>query len=287
MVVVRSLATSNASSEIVVRCSASDGWERSALRRETVLCVQSDIVIGELAHPKVVHTDDLGFFGGAEAEEGNEVEDPEDDGGHDERVSKAGGGVGELISELDVVVIEPASRNDSEAVKGGNGALGKETGHNVSDHAPNCVGCKHIKAVVVVKQELELGGEIASGTSDDTERDSRRGTDEPRRRGDSNETGDRAGAETDNGPLLLETVIPNHPSQPANARCKVGHDARLGSAQVRGKGRPAVETEPAEPEEDCAKDDVGGIVGLVREALGSIAGALSEVDGDRECGGSG
>lgn len=77
---MRPLATSDARSEVVVRRSTGDGRKGSALGREAVLGVESDVVIGELAHAKVVHADDLGFFGGAETEEGDEVEDPQDEG---------------------------------------------------------------------------------------------------------------------------------------------------------------------------------------------------------------
>lgn len=203
-----------------------------------------------------------------------------------------------------VVVIEPSSGDIGESVKGGNGPLGEERGHDVSDHASNSVRRKdlqtiirycrsgrreetHIKAVVVVKQELELSRKVANGTRNNAKRNSRRSPNEPRRRRDRNKTRDRTGAEPNDGPLLLEPVVPNHPRQPAHARRKVSHNARLSRTQVRGKGRAAVEPEPAEPEEDCAEDDVGGVVGLVREALCSVAGALSEVDGNSQCGGSG
>lgn len=66
----------------------------------------------------------------------------------------------------------------------------------------------------------------------------------------------------------------------------VGHGAGHSGAHGRSESRPAVEAEPAEPEEDCSKDDIGGIVGLVREALGAPALALAQVDGNRKASGT-
>ena len=80
---------------------------------------------------------------------------------------------------------------------------------------------------------------------------------------------------------------PEHPGQAADGRSEVGDDARLDGAQVGGERRAAVESKPAEPEEDRAEHDVGRVVGLVRQALSAISAALAEVDGDGEGGGSG
>ena len=111
--------------------------------------------------------------------------------------------------------------------------------------------------------------------------------DESRRRRDSDEASNGTRAEPDRRPLALEAVVPEHPSEAADARREVGDDARLRCAEVRCEGRAAVEAEPAEPEEDRAQHDIGRVVGLVRQALCAIPAALAEVDGDGECGGSG
>ena len=60
----------------------------------------------------------------------------------------------------------------------------------------------------------------------------------------------------------------------------------MNGAEVGTESGAAVEPEPAEPEEDCAEDDVRDVVGLVGEALGSVAAALGEVEGDGEGSGS-
>lgn len=103
------------------------------------LGVNSNVVVRELAHLSVVDTDDLGLLVGAEAAAGDEVHDPEDDGGHDEGVGDAGGGVGELVAELDPVVVEPASGDDSDAVEGSDGRLSEEASADVADETTDGV----------------------------------------------------------------------------------------------------------------------------------------------------
>ena len=100
-------------------------------------------------------------------------------------------------------------------------------------------------------------------------------------------TRDGTRAETDCGPLALETVVPEHPGQTADAGSEVGDDASLGGTEVGAERGSAIEAEPSEPEEDRAENDVGRVVGLVRKALGTVATALAEVDGNRERGGTG
>ena len=109
--------------------------------------------------------------------------------GHDERISKTRGAVSDLVAELDVVVVEPSTRDYGDAVKACNAALGKEAGENVADDAADSMGGKdltkhvccelmaqkrrrqhtHIETVVVAEQELELRGEVAHSACHETE----------------------------------------------------------------------------------------------------------------------
>ena len=106
-------------------------------------------------------------------------------------------------------------------------------------------------------------------------------------RSDGDKTRNSSRAETNSRPLALKTVIPEHPSQTANAGSKVGDNACLGCAQVRGEGRATIEAEPAEPEEGRAQNNVGRIVRLVGEACGIISTTLAEVKCDSKCGSAG
>lgn len=137
-----------------------------------------------------------------------------------------------------------------------------------------------------MEDELELGRPVASGTTKNTESDGSGSTDESRSGGDGDESGDGARAETDDGPLALETPIPEHPGQSTDGGSQVGDDASLNGAQVGGESAAAVESEPSEPEHDRAENDVGGVVWLVRETLGAVAAALAEVERDGESGSS-
>lgn len=109
------------------------------------LSIDCNVVVSELAHLGIVNTNDLGLFVGAEAAAGDEVHDPEDDGGHDEGVGDTGGGVSELVAELDPVVVEPASRDSGNAVKGSDGGLSEEGSANVADETTDGVSGEDLR----------------------------------------------------------------------------------------------------------------------------------------------
>lgn len=85
------------------------------------LPAQLDVVVRKLANLDVVDAEDLFFFGGAELERWNplaeEVEESEDNAGHEEGVEAAGDGIGQLVAHLDPVVVEPAAGEVGEAVE--------------------------------------------------------------------------------------------------------------------------------------------------------------------------
>lgn len=106
------------------------------------------------------------------------------------------------------------------------------------------------------------------------------GANESRRRGDGNQTGDSARAETDSGPLALQAVIPEHPGESTNGSGKVSDHTSRRCPDVRGKGTATVESKPAKPEENGSENNVGGIVGLVCKLLSPVTCALPKVNGD-------
>jgi hypothetical protein len=81
------------------------------------------VVVSKLAYLDVVDTGGFFFFGGAEAQGGDEtadeVEGAKDEARADEGVCAAGEGVGELVPDLDPVVVEPAAFDDGVAVEMG------------------------------------------------------------------------------------------------------------------------------------------------------------------------
>lgn len=144
-----------------------------------------------------------------------------------------------------------------------------------------------IEGVIGAQVELELGGDVAANATDHTEDDGSPGRDVTGGRGDGHETRDGAGAEPDDGPLLLEAVIHQDPGDGADGGGEVGDDAGHDGTEIRGQGGATVEAEPSDPEEDGAEDDVGDVVRSVRETGGfGIAGTLAEHDGEGEGGGT-
>lgn len=194
--------------------------------------INANIVVGKLSHLGIIDTDNLCLFSGAQTKAGDKVHDPEDEGGHDERVAETGAAVCELVAELDPVVVDPATVDDGEAVESGNLLLGKEGGEDVTDHTTDTVRGKDIERVIIVEDKLELCGKVAHGTGDDTKCDRGGWTDETRSGCDGNETDDATRAETDNGPFTLETVIPEHPGETGNGSGEVGDDACIGGTHV-------------------------------------------------------
>lgn len=138
-----------------------------------------------------------------------------------------------------------------------------------------------------MEEELELGRPIASSAAKNTESNSSGSTDESRSRSDGDESRDGTRAETDDGPLALETPIPEHPGQSTDGSSQVGDDASLNGAQVGRESATTVESEPSEPEHDRAENDERGVVWLVSETLSSVAAALAKVKRDGESGSSG
>ena len=137
-----------------------------------------------------------------------------------------------------------------------------------------------IEAVVDANEELDLGGEVADNGAHDTDDEAAPGSNETRRGRDGDEAGDGTGAETDGAPLLLESIIEEHPRNTTAGGSEVGDVASHNGADVHGQGGTAVEAKPADPEEDGAEDDVGDVVRAVGQAVVVVvAGALAEHEG--------
>ena len=66
--------------------------------------------------------------------------------GHDEGVGETRDGVSDLVAELDVVVVEPATGDGGKAaVEAGDARLGEETGEDVADDTTNRVRCEDLQ----------------------------------------------------------------------------------------------------------------------------------------------
>lgn len=249
---------------------------------------QLNVVVGKLAELSIVQTKLLLLGGHAQAQAGHEVHEEENQAGHDKGVAETRDTVGQLVAELDPVVVEPATVDLGEAVQVGNVVSSEEGGQDVTGHTANGVLGKDIQTVVNAKDKLELGGKVAHDSTDDTVDDSSPGGDETRGRGDGNEAGNGTRAEADSGPLLLQAVVEQAPGDTGDGGSQVGDQAGHDGAQVSSQGGTTVEAEPADPEEDGSEHDVGDVVGAVGQALGLVvAGALAEHERVGEGGGTG
>lgn len=212
-------------------------------------------------------------------------------------VDPATGDDGEAIKRCDVITIKRLAlftksnqtRFESWAAKDTRQDLRCENaGQQVTDNTTNTVDSEDIQSLINTHHKLELSGKVATDATNDTEDDGSPGGDVTSGGRDGHETRNSAGAETNHGPLLLQTVVEQDPGDAADGSSEVRDDASHDGAHVGGERRAAVEAEPADPQEDGAEDDVGDVVRAVRQAGGlGVAGSLADHDGEGERGGTG
>ena len=164
-------------------------------------------------------------------------------------------------------MVEPATGDYGEAVKMCYVVCGEESCQDVADETPNSVHSEDIERIINAKNKLELRGIVGTCGSDDTIDNCRPGGDEPGTRGNSNETGDDARAESDGGPFALETIIKETPGDASDAGSQVGYDGSHDSTHVGCESGTGVESKPTNPEEDGADDNVCDVVGTIIELV--------------------
>lgn len=71
------------------------------------------------------------------------------------------------------MVVEPATIDAGVTVESSDGLAGEECGADVANQAADAVHGEDVKGVVDAKEELDLGGIVGEGSSEDTEDDSR------------------------------------------------------------------------------------------------------------------
>lgn len=235
-----------------------------------------NIVVGELSELGIVDTEDFGLLRAAEGKTWDEVHDEKDNAGSTEGVCETSNGVGKLVGKLNVVTVDPSTWNDSGAIEMSYVVRGKDTSQQVSDDSSNTVLSEDIEGVVNVDEELELGGVVACGSSDNTVDNSGPWWDVSRSWSDGDETSDDTGAETNSGPLLLKTVIEQAPGDSTDGSSNVGNQASHNSTDVGSTGRSTVESEPSNPEENGTEDNVGDVVWAVVEFVSAVSASLSK-----------
>jgi len=150
----------------------------------------------------------------------------------------------QLVGKLDVVMIDPATVDLGKSIKVGNVIGSEETGQQISNQTANTVNGEDIKGIVDVKQELELGGIIASDASDNAEDHSSPGGNETTAGSNGDKSSNDTAAESDRRPFAFETVVEDAPSETSDASGKVGDDRGHDGTEVSGQGGTSIEPEP-------------------------------------------
>lgn len=107
------------------------------------------------------------------------------------------------------------------------------------------------------------GTYISTCSTDNTIDDRSPRRNETRTRGNGDKASNDTGAESYSGPFLLKTIIENTPSDTTDTSSEVGDHGGHDGAEVGSESRTGVESEPANPEEDSANDDVCDVVRAV------------------------
>lgn len=159
----------------------------------------------------------------------------------------------------------------------------KETGKEVANQTANSVDSKDIQSIVNAEQELQLGGIVAGNGTDHTKDEGSPRSNKARAGGNSDQTGNNTRAETDSGPLALQTVVEQTPGNTADRGSKVGYNGSHDSTQVSRQRRASVEAEPSNPEEDGSNNDMSDVVGTVVELVSAVPTTLAQHQGVSQC----
>ena len=98
-------------------CHGTLGARLAALNAIDNVASDFNVVVSKLANLSIVNAHDLILLGSTQAETGDQVEDEQDDAGAEERVGKARDRVSQLVTQLDIVVVDPATVNFGRAIQ--------------------------------------------------------------------------------------------------------------------------------------------------------------------------
>jgi hypothetical protein len=235
-----------------------------------------NIVISKLSKLSVIDTENLRLLGTAEGKTGNKVHNEKDNAGTTEGVGEASNGVSKLVCKLNVMTVDPSTRDFGSAIEMGYVVRGEDTSQQVANNSANTMLSKDIKGVVDMDEELELGGIVACGSTDDSVDDGSPWGDISRTWSDSDKASNDARAEADGRPLLLKTVVKQAPSDSTDSSSDVGNQTGHDSTNICGTSRTTVESKPSDPEEDSAENDMSDVMWAVVEFMSSVSASLSE-----------
>ncbi len=122
-----------------------------------VISSDLDIIVGEFAQLVIIHSEQFGFFRRAEVQTRDVVDDQSKNRRHDESVAGARNNVGDLDVELLVVVIQPASGDETRAhpIQANNPVGGKQGVKEQPDDSCNPVLSEDVNGIIDSDPELD------------------------------------------------------------------------------------------------------------------------------------
>jgi hypothetical protein len=162
------------------------GSDRIALsgRPRQVVTTDLNVIVCEFTELVIIHTEELSFFGGAEVEARDLVDDESNEGTDDEGVGGAGDYVGDLDVHLLPVVHDPATFDRVDTVETDNVGCGKDAVEDETNHSGDTVLSEHIEGIIDLDPELNckllaasiscsgertLGSKVSNNASSDAE----------------------------------------------------------------------------------------------------------------------
>lgn len=229
-----------------------------------------------LANGSKIKTSMLLVLLNSNVESGNAVHDHKSNGGNTKRPRQNGSRAGELVSKLNIVVVHPSTGNGG-SVKSSNIVCGKEASQARANPSANSVESKHIETVVDSEEMLEGSGVVAANSGDDSNGNGSVNGNETGGRSDTDKTSNGTRAHADSGPSSVKAdIVEEEPGHGTNTGSQVGVDKGISSSNGSVTGRTTVESKPAKPEENGAKDGGGDRVRLEHwEALALGIGVVS------------
>mmetsp|Transcript_60608 Transcript_60608/g.149041 ORF Transcript_60608/g.149041 Transcript_60608/m.149041 type:complete len:332 (-) Transcript_60608:670-1665(-) len=222
--------------------------------------VEDVVVVGVLAVQRHVEAHGDLVLVGHDGDE--DVDDHEEGEGHDERVNGCEEASGELLAkELAAALHAP----DLE--------VREEAEHEGPEEAAHAVHAPHVERVVPLHHVAQDHAPVAEDGSCEPDEDGRPRAHKAGGGGDGGEARDGADAGADEGGLPDVEPLDGHPDAHGHRGCDRRVDKGEGRLGVGREGGPAVETEPADPEEAGAEGHEGPIVGHLHPVpllLGSI-----------------
>lgn len=197
---------------------------------------------------------------------------------NDEGIRRNRANLRELAAHLDADAIERAFVLRG-AIERGHPLLREDAGEEGPGHAADAVELEHVHALVDADPLVDVLDGGADGAGQEADEAGEPDGDETRGGRDADEAGDGAGAGADQAEAAARAdEVDEDVAEDAEAGGCVGVEDGHGGADRGVERGPAVEAEPAEPDEAGADEDEGCVVRFVVDAVVFLV-ALAEDEG--------